>query len=62
MIKFKKLLSKFNKNPRSSTEFSRFFIESSKKEKMEVFLSAAKKANKEQRELFYSSKKHCKAN
>lgn len=52
-MKLFNFLVKKSKNAEPSSEFSRFFLESSSKEKKKVFLYAARKANEEQRKLFY---------
>ncbi len=54
-MKLFNFLAKKSKNAEPSSEFSRFFLESSSKEKKKVFLYAARKANEEQRKLFYKS-------
>lgn len=43
--------------PKPSSRFSRFFIESSSREKKKIIMEVARLANEDQRKLYYESQK-----
>jgi len=51
---FNFLLKKEDK-AKHSNKFSRFFLETSSKEKKKVIMEAARRANEDQRKLFYEN-------
>ena len=54
-MKLFNFLFKKGDKAKSSNKFSRFFLETSSKEKKKVIMEAARRANEDQRKLFYEN-------